>query len=48
MEVLLADPENHGNKEVGEGIVRRAREMMVSVKVRACPVAKPEFKTKLI
>ena len=48
MVVLQADLENHGSKEVGEGIVRKVRGMMVSFKARACPVAKPEFKTKHI
>ena len=47
-EVLLADLENHASKEVGEGIARRVRGMMVSFKARACPVARPEFKTKHI
>ena len=47
-EVLLADLENHASKEVGEGIARRVRGMMVSFKARACPVARPESKTKHI
>ena len=48
MEVLLVDLENHGSKEVGEGIVKRVRGMMVLFKDKACPAAKPEFKTKHI
>ena len=46
--VLPADLESHGNKEVGEGIVKRVRGMMESFRARACLVAKPEFKAKLI
>ena len=48
MEVLLADLENLGNREVGEGIVRKVKEMMVLFKARVCRVAKPEFKTQHI
>ena len=48
MVVLQADLENHGSKEVGEGIVRKVRGMMVSFKAKACPVVKPEFRAKLI
>ena len=47
-EVLLVDRENHGSKEVGEGIVRRVRGMMVLFKARACLVVRLEFKTKHI
>lgn len=47
-EVLLADLENHGSKEVEEGIARKDKGMMVLFKARACQVAKQEFKTKHI
>ena len=46
MEVLPVDLENHGSKEVAEGIVKRVRGMMVSFKARVCLVAKLESKIK--
>ena len=47
-EVLLADLENHGSKEVGEGIARKGKGMMALFKAKVCQVARPEFKTKHI